>query len=377
MNELFKEKFKEITGIQESTISTVDHVYASIPIRLIDSHHRLMQLGDVKVIIWDSIYPKIKKSRTDLVLDSGIFVPNNTKYFIFPTNQLQGKSLVLKPDLDGHLNELGDCMDLVLNYPKYKKATLKKTYLDRFQTLMGIYSKIINENPGISSSEFYKKLVVEIYKFLGFADVAEFYNTYSQSFMQTAIIKEFVPWLIENSKNTPFGLDNLINNSSLIAPPYFTYTNNLKTINQFNPSQAIEIIESLREGILLPCKEIIYWVLSLSGIKHFGRDFNFFAQLEEFYKTKYNIETGFSKLQLTQGKNDGSFYIQFEQDISCRLVSINNKIKAKKSPIPQKGADVSTIPSVYMHIGNRFKEIYEDFIKSKNTRFIKMGEIKL
>jgi len=218
---------------------------------------------------------------------------------------------------------------------------------------------------------------VEIYKFLGFADVAEFYNTYSQSFMQTAIIKEFVPWLIENSKNTPFGLDNLINNSSLIAPPYFTYTNNLKTINQFNPSQAIEIIESLREGILLPCKEIIYWVLSLSGIKHFGRDFNFFAQLEEFYKIKYNIETGFSKLQLTQGKNDGSFYIQFDQDISCRLVSINNKIKAKKSPIPQKGADVSTIPSVYMHIGNRFKEIYEDFIKSKNTRFIKMGEIKL
>ena len=91
MKELFKEKFKEITGIQESTISTVDHVYASIPIRLIDSHHRLMQLGDVKVIIWDSIYPKIKKSRTDLVLDSGIFVPNNTKYFIFPTNQLQGK----------------------------------------------------------------------------------------------------------------------------------------------------------------------------------------------------------------------------------------------------------------------------------------------
>lgn len=268
----------------------MDHVYASIPIRLIDSHHRLMQLGDVKVIIWDNIYPKIKKSRTDLILDSGIFAPNDHKYFIFPENQLQGKSFPLKPDFNGQLNELENFLDLFLNYPKHEKIAFKKKYLDRFQALVEIYSKIINENPTINSSEFYKKLVIETYKFLGFTDVAEFYGRYAQSLMQSDIIKKFVPWLIEHSQNTSFGLDNLINNSSLIAPPYFTYADNSKTISEFNLTQAIEIIELLREGILLPCKEIIYWVFALSGIQHFGREFNFFTQLEEFYKTKYNIE---------------------------------------------------------------------------------------
>ena len=369
-------KFREITGINEQILSTVDHVYASIPIRLIDSHHILYKMRGVKILIWDDIYPKIKKYQSELIIDSGIFAANKPEYFLFPQDMIYGLSQVAIPNLDKQKRELENCLNLTLKNSKDKKPSLIQTYLKRFDDILSLYRKVFSKEK--NSSNFYKNLVVEIYKFLGFKEVADFYNNSAQSFMSSGIIDKYLPWLLEETKNEVFGLKYLVKNSSLFPSPHFRYVNNYKGVDFFKTDGDMEeIIRLFKNGKLLPSKEVMYWVFAISEIKHFGMDFGFFSKLEEYFKSKLGIENRFSEQQLTAGKDDGVFYIQFEKDTSYRLVYMNDKVKAQRFPIPKKSTDISTIPSIYLHIGNKFKEFYEKYNKSGEIFYIKMGEISI
>jgi len=371
----FNKKFREITGIQEQIISTVDHVYASMPIRLIDSHHILYKMDDVKIIIWDDIYPNLKKYRSELIVDCGILATKKEEYFLFPPNEIYGTSQVIKPAFKEQKKELEICLDLVLNVPSYKKKLLKEKYLSRFENLIEIYLKTLSQYQ-YNSSVFYKNLVIEIYNFLGFQYLAEFYKNSAESLMSTNIINEYLPWLIEKTQNEPFGLKILISESMLFKQPYFKYLKSNATINELKTRQQLQsIIELLRRNKLLPSKEIMYWLFTISGIKHFGRDFGFFSKLNEYFSSILKIKNNFSDLQLTLDKNDGAFYIQFERDNSYQLNFFEGKWKARRYSIPRKNTDISTIPSIYLHTGNRFKEIYEEYKKTKRVLYIKMGEI--
>jgi len=371
----FNKKFREITGIKEQTISTVDHVYASMPIRLIDSHHILYKMDDVKIIIWDDIYPNLKKCRSELILDCGILATKREEYFLFPPNAIYGTSQVIEPKFKEQSKELETCLNLVLNLPSYKKKLLKEEYLSRFENLIEIYQRILSQYQ-YNSSVFYKNLVIEIYNFLGFQYLAEFYKNSAESLMSTNVINKYLPWLLEETQSESFGLRNLISKSALFKQPYFRYVNSSDTINELETSQQFKsVVELLRSGELLPCKEIMYWLFAISGIKHFGRDFEFFNKLSEYFSSTLKIKNNFSDLQITAGKDDGAFYIQYERDNSYQLIFLQEKWKAKRYPIPRKSADISTIPSVYLHIGNRFREIYEEYKKTKKVSHIKMGEI--
>jgi|SRR3989344_2016768 len=371
----FKKKFRKITGIKEQTLSTVDHVYASMPIRLIDSHHILCKMDDVKIIIWDDMYPNLKKCRSEFILDCGVLATKRADYFIFPPNTIYGTSQVIEPKFKKQRKELETCLDLVLNLPAYKKKLLKDKYMARFENLVELYQKILSRYQ-YNSSVFYKNLVIEIYNFLGFNHLAEFYKNSAEGLMSTNVINEYLHWLLEETQSEPFGLRSLISNSALFKRPYFRYVNSSDTINELETLWQLQnVIELLRREKLLPCKEIMYWLFAISGIKHFGRDFAFFDKLSKYFSSTLKIKNNFSDLQLTVGKDDGVFYIQYERDNSHQLIFFQGKWKAKRYPIPRKSADISTIPSVYLHIGNRFREVYEEYKKTKKVSYIKMGEI--
>jgi len=371
----FRKKFREITGIKEQTISTVDHVYASMPIRLIDSHHILYKMDDVKIIIWDDIYPNLKKYRSELTLDCGVLATKRADYFLFSPNMIYGTSQIIEPKFKEQRKELETCLDLVLNLPAYKKKILKDKYMARFENLIEIYQRILSQYQ-YNSSVFYKNLVIEIYNFLGFQYLAEFYRNSAESLMSINIINEYLPWLLEETQSELFGLKSLISNSALFKRPYFRYVNSGDTINELETLQQLQnVIELLRREKLLPCKEIMYWLFAISGIKHFGRDFGFFNKLSKYFSSTLKIKNNFSDLQLTLDKNDGAFYIQFERDNSYQLTFFQGKCKARRYSIPRKNTDISTISSIYLHIGNRFKEIYEEYKKTKRVLYIKMGEI--
>lgn len=371
----FKNKFKEITGIKEQTLSTVDHVYASMPVRLIDSHTILFEMSDVKIIIWDDIFPNLRKWESELVLDCGILSTKNPDYFLYAPDKMYGLSPALDPKFEKQKKELEVCLGMVLNPPKYKKDLLKSIYLNRFEEIASIYRKALSRRHQ-NSTQFYKELVIEIYNFLGFHELAKFYSNYAEGLISTNIIDKYLPWLLEKTQNEPFGLIKLISHFSLFEKPYFRYVTGGETINELKTAdQLYNVIELLKTKKLMPCKEIMYWLFAISGIKHFGRDFGFFDKLDDYFATHLKITDKFSQLQLTSGKDDGTFYVQYKNDNAYQLTSLYNKWKARKYSMPRKNTDISTIPSVYFHIGNRFFELYNQYRKTKKISYVKMGEI--
>jgi hypothetical protein len=373
--ESFKNKFREITGIKEQILSTVDHVYASMPVRLIDSHSILCGMNDVKVIIWDDIFPNLRKWESELVLDCGILATKNPDYFLYAPNKMYGLSPALNPNFGKQKKELEVCLNIVLNLPKYKKDSLKDMYLNRFEDIVSVYRNTLYRRHQ-NSTQFYKDLVIEMYRFLEFHQLAEFYLSSAEGLISTNIIDKYLSWLIEKTQNESFGLINLINHSSLFEKPYFRYVDSGETINELKTAdQLYNIIELLKTKKLMPCKEIMYWLFAISNIKHFGRDFGFFDKLGDYFATHLKIANEFSQLQLTSGKDDGAFYIQYENDDAYQLTFLHNKWKARKYPIPRKNTDISTIPSIYFHIGNRFSELYNQYRKTKEISYVKMGEI--
>lgn len=375
MFEDFKNKFKEITGIREQTLSTVDHVYASMPVRLMDSHSILCEMSNVKVIIWDDIFPNLRKWESELMLDCGILAAKNPDYFLYTPDKMYGLSPALNPNFEKQKKELEVCLDLALNLPKYKKNSLKNRYLDRFEDIVSIYRKVLSRQHQ-NSTQFYKDLVIEMYNFLEFHRLAEFYLSSAEGLMSTNIIDKYLPWLIEKTQHEPFGLINLINQSSLFEKPYFRHITDGETFNELKTAdQLYNIIESLKIKKILPRKEIMYWLFAISGIKHFGRDFGFFTKLSNYFATHLKITNKFLQLQLTSGKDDGAFYIQYEKDDAYQLTFSHNKWKARKYPMPRKNTDISTIPSIYFHIGNRFSELYNQYRKTKKIFYVEMGKI--
>jgi hypothetical protein len=90
-NNKYKNLLIDTTNIHSDSISTVDHIYASPPLRLIDSHSKLRELKNTQIVIWDIIIPFEKKHRYELMLDSGLFY-QKIKFIIF----LIYKSIILK-----------------------------------------------------------------------------------------------------------------------------------------------------------------------------------------------------------------------------------------------------------------------------------------
>ena len=82
---MLSRQFQSITGLDFEIISTVDHPYVSPPIRLLDSHRKLLKLHKkqrVCVLNWDVSQPNDRTYRYDLQIDLG-FIIKNKSLFLF------------------------------------------------------------------------------------------------------------------------------------------------------------------------------------------------------------------------------------------------------------------------------------------------------
>lgn len=85
---LFRDKFYHFTGKNFDLVSTIDHPYASPPIRLIDGHNSLKKIKDTNqliplICIWDVNSPDINRYRYDLSFDTGLMNNKDDNFFIF------------------------------------------------------------------------------------------------------------------------------------------------------------------------------------------------------------------------------------------------------------------------------------------------------
>jgi hypothetical protein len=367
-----KDQFIKMTGIKESSISTIDHVYSSPPIRLIDSHNRLMKMKDVRVFVWDTVYPNLKRFRNELQLDTGLLSLRKKEYFVFPLDDIYALSNVLLPDYESQKRALSTILDLCVN-AKDKKDIIS-IYLNRYDQLIEIYKNSYRVD--LSSTLFYKSLIKNIYEYLRFKELSVFIDKQLEGLMDSNILNVYIPWLIEKSKNEIFGLPYLVRNSNLFKKNLFRIVPPSKKTGFVEGINNLElVVNGLASRELIPSKEVFYWAIALCNINHFGQDFCFFERLSSFLKSR-GINNNIAVLQLTKDKNDGNYFVQFKEDESRKLVKRpRNGFKAIKDAHLAKSSRISNITSIYLTVGNKIKDFYSKYLLDSKTNFVDMLKI--
>lgn len=371
---IYKKIFFDTMGELPDVISSVDHVFSSFPLRIVDSHYKLSKYDKVMVLLWDLTIPNIKKYRSELCIDSGIFSSREKKYQLFQENTYYFNSNVFTPDF----NSIKQNSLKVLNdYLLIRNSKLLETFLKRISELETLYLNNIDIK---SAPRFYIKNLTEIYKYLG---LNEQYNLIKESMMsvfESNMISQFIPRIFENTYREEYGFMNLLLKTDLFKPPYFRKLS-LDSEEKINFSQKEDIISNFSQILSLlelkkiaPSNQVFFWAWSLVGLKHFGNDFNFINEIEKVLDN-IGISNNISALQITEPKKDGVGFIEFDNVLSYSPV-LSGQPKCKFMLSKTKVSRVSNFVDIYVHIGkDSFIKYWKDFLVDGSVKKIKMGEI--
>jgi hypothetical protein len=366
-HKLFKEKFYEFTGKTFDIVSTIDHPYASPPVRLVDGHNKLKKLNrqglKPLICVWDVNYPNINRYRYELIFDSGIFNNKEEDFFIFSEKFLYP----LQRPKSINFSEVKKRIRLIIrrlnNLPKESKEIKEKIFIKNFETIINIYTKTIEVSN--NGTNFYQNLLEKIYNLIELPDLSNFIENSFQPYFGSPIIKEWIPYCIQITKNEPCGFLNLLD-EGLFKMPYFRQANIGNEKGLFDAvyvkKNIDEVLELIRNGKLIPSYEIFFWTLFLADVKHFGNDYGFFNKLD-----KIATQRGFKfskNIQLTEHNKDSENIIQFEKDrtFNCFLQNGNYAIRKNN---PTKNSRTSSLPALYCHLGENLGKIIRNILEGK------------
>lgn len=370
----FQKLYIDTVGSLPSLISSIDHVYGSFPLRIMDSHNQLLNEDNPQILLWDVTIPYIKKYRLELIFDSGLFVSKSEQYLLFEPENYYCLSKTFLPDFsqqkDFALGALTSCLNI-------GEKDLIDTYVSRYKMLEEVYTKNISQHH--KANDFFIGLLEDLYKLLGMKDLAKLINKKMLSVFESGMIDKYIPSIIELTANEDYGYVNLLKLTDLFKPPYFRCIDVNKSNRKYNDKTYIithikDIVELLRNKEILPSHELFFWAWSLSNIKHFGNDFGFLNKLEETF-TNLHIPNKVGSLQVSKPKEDGKNFIEFENVVSYTTYK-NASGKDKFKKIPSKLSRVSGFTNVYLHLGrDGILKAWENYLKQKEVTKIKMGEL--
>lgn len=365
-SEKYRELFYNCVGNIPELISTVDHVFSSPPLRLIDSHHILNKNKSI-ILLYDTTKPYIKRYRSELVVDSSIYSSKQNCFMIYNPKEYYCISHTKLPNFS--LQE------------KYLRVTLEKlsclsdmqreNYIKRFKNITNIYSCGLVK--GYTSSAFYLDLLPKLYKLCGFDNLSLFVRTKMISFYTSSICRRYIPRLIEDTLSEPYGLPTMARNKILKHPLFKPIRKDAAALfAEDTPLTFHQATSLIKEGLLAPSREILAWSLALANIKHFGKDYGFFSYLWNYLRN-HGINSNFKALQETSHQGDGVDFIQFG---SVRSYSLQNMLgKYSLMRANTKLSRVTNIVSIYLHLGEKIYEFWGEYLKSGQVKCINMGEI--
>lgn len=370
---LYKQIFEETTNIHDDTVSTIDHVFGSPPLRLVDSHSKMLRFNSATPILWDTTKPNIDKYRVELILDLGFLSSKDNEYLLYNPREYY----CLSETRDVNFNKQREQLKGIMKHPFLNtiSSSDKQKYLNRVDKLINIYSKLLHRKA--NCSDFYIKLLSEIYKLIGFVDLSSFISNKMISQYNSGLIDKYIPEMIAITKNDVFGFLNLLDKGSFFTPPYFrSIKPNIYGVDKFDKNEVIKnidlIIKLLQKKVILPHHSIYFWAWGLSGINHFGNDYGDFAQIEDTL-LNLNIKNNISKLQLTLPKQDGLNFAFFKN--TCTFSSKKTLSTTKFNVSNTKPSRASNICSIYLNSGDHFIEYWNDYKNYKKISELDMKNI--
>lgn len=369
--ENFNNLFKETTEIQSGTLSTVDHIYGSIPLRLIDSHTRLQNnFSDVCILLWDITKPLILKYKSELILDAGIYSSRNSQFHLYPLNSYYCQSHHLHPNF----KKLKENTSYVLERMEYSSPEEEK-YMSRLENLISTYQRCLEITS--TSLEFYLQLLPSLYSLVALDDLSEFISKRMISLYKSKILSAFIPRLIQRTVGEPYGYLSLLTKHKFFKPPYFHSLEPDKYSTLLGEeswcSENIKtIINLLEERKIIPSSQIILWGFALARLKHYGNDYEFFKKLSTLL-ANMGYESDLEGLQLTEHKKDGQDFAKFSNYLSYQLKELGHGIKMAR--IDAKLSRINNLSNAYLHQGNHLYDLFRNYLITGISQPIKMGVI--
>lgn len=379
----FKKKFFEFTNRTFDVVSTVDHPYSSPPIRLLDCHYKLKKLNNCGlkplICIWDVNLPNINRYRCELSLDVGIFGTKDEDFLIFSDKfiyPLQKPKLIDFPEFKKRVQLI---LERLQNLTNESMINRNRKFIENLDKIIFLYQGVIKDVE--NGTDFYRYILKNFYTLIGFTDLANFVEKSFQPYFGSAIIKKWIPYCIEETKNESYGFLNLLD-AELFKKPYFRNSAiSNKVDDKLSDPEYVKnnidgILEKIGVGDLIPSYGIFFWTLFLADIKHFGNDYDFYNNLNDILiKKNLNLRDQESLMQLTKRNQDGQNIIQFEKDRSFNCFLENGEYAIKKNN-PLKESRISSLPAMYCHLGEELGKVAKDILENKIDlpKIIKMGE---
>jgi hypothetical protein len=366
-HQFFRNKLYNYTNRVFDLVATIDHPYASPPIRLIDGHYKLKMLIEngltPYICIWDATNPDVDRHRYDLIMDTGVFNTRDRNFYIFDDRILYP---LQKPRLIDFA-EIKKRVGLILSRLAISNS---RVFLDNLEIVIDIYQRNIDKS--INGTQFYQNLLSDFYTMLQFNDLAEFINKYSISYFLNSIITDWIPFCLKETKEESFGILSLFKKGLFKRRCFRHITEDKNTIidvldinNDFD-----QILSLLKSRVLIPSCEVFFWTLALADIKHFGNDYGFFNRLKQIFPNFSN------QIQLTQHNQDSSYIVRFAKNRSFSCFIKNGQYVIQKNS-PVKTSRISSIPAIFCHVGNYLGNIIRDILveHTESQKIINMGEV--
>lgn len=240
----FKKSFFYSTWSMPDIISSIDHVFWSPPIRLVDWHGKLIG-KNCFVLIHDTTLPDIHRYRIDLTLDSWIFHSPDPNYFLYSSEKISCLSHAKYPDFELQYLKLQKTLShLNTNF----EAKEREIYLHRFEKLIDVYHPIFTEKN--SPWEKYKQLLVGLYWLIWLDKHAMFIDSSMKSVYESGIIDKFLPDCIKYTSSTNIWLNYLAKNKLFTTPLFQSISENTFIDNENYESD--NVISDLRTKKIIP-----------------------------------------------------------------------------------------------------------------------------
>lgn len=339
-------------------MATVDHVFASPPLRVVDSHHRLMSVEPL-LVLYDVTTPDVTRYRGDLIVDAGVAADRNPEFHLWSPGRIFAKTPVRRPNFEAQTREVNAA---VRKWPQLD-AVSKDLIIGRWIEICELCLRCVEQAPE-SATRFYLKWLPALYRLCGWERAASFIEKTLTGFYDGALLRQYIPILIEETRNTRFGLAALERQCTFEHRPFRLSdeageSSDLSRLLQCVAVDSREIADAIAGGSVIPSAEVCSWAVALAGIPHFGNDRGFFKKLERHLE-QLGVRNNIGQLQLTEGREDGRPFLEF---LNPKLLRINVEAgKTKLRDVAVKRSRYGSIPTIYVRFGKEvIQELWLDY----------------
>lgn len=304
--------------------------------------------GDPLLVLYDVTMPDPSRYRSDLILDAGVAADRNPEFHLWSLGRMFAKTPVRRPNFETQTLEVNAG---ILKWPKGDSVS-KDLMIVRWKELCDLCLRCIEEAPE-SATAFYRKWLPGLYRLCGWERAAGFVERTMTGFYDGALLRHYIPSLIEETRNTRFGLAAMESHGAFEQRLFrlageSSDSDDLSRLLACAAVDSREVVGAVACGAVIPSAEVCSWAVALAGMPHFGNDRGFFRRLELRLR-ELGVRNDIGELQLTDGRADGSPFLEFPNPKLLRTSMEGGKPKVRTVSV--KRSRYGSIPTIYVHFG--------------------------